>query len=321
MRDRITLHAAAKINFYLGVGAVRSDGYHELTTVFQSLSLHNRVSVEVVDKPALLGPCVHEVTVSGLGARNVPRDESNLVVRAANQYLTEYVKAISAPSTPIVSIHIDKRIPTAGGMAGGSADAAATLRICQRLFPLPEHVLLEIAAELGADVPFCCVGGTQLGTGKGEQLVPMMSRGEYHLALAFARDGLSTPTVFAKLDSMREEGKLSAVSASEEQQRRNQLASALLSGDARQVAQQLHNDLQPAALSLMPALRTTLEVGRSAGALGGLVSGSGPSVFFLCDGPESALAVRDELLSSGAAYDAAVAHTVGSGVSDEHARQ
>ncbi|WKD61628.1 4-diphosphocytidyl-2-C-methyl-D-erythritol kinase [Corynebacterium ciconiae DSM 44920] len=304
-----SVRACAKINFFLGVGAARADGFHELTTVFQSLSNHNVVRLSPASGPAQLGEYVASVSASGLAARSVPLDASNLVVAAASRYLAEVAANHPEIQLPVLDIHIHKGIPTAGGMAGGSADAAAVLHALSDYAPLPRQRVLEIAAELGSDVPFSLVGGTQLGTGRGERLVPMLSRGTYHLALGIQKQGLKTPEVFAKLDEMRAAGK-----TAEPNTDTSALATALVSGKPAAVAAEMHNDLQPAALSLMPALRATLAAGKDAGALCGIVSGSGPTTAFLCDSADAAEVVAEDLRDSGTVFDAFAVHTVPQGI-------
>ena len=242
---------------------VRLDGYHELTTVFQSLALADRVSVSVCE--GIAG--VASLSISGADADKVPTDSSNLVWKAAEL----------AGVSQALDVHIDKGIPVAGGMAGGSADSAAMLRIMAALNGLDDAQLEKIAAQLGSDVPFTLHGGTMLGTGRGEKLEPLPTSGEYHWVLAVSSEGLSTPTVFATLDELRETNpelpRAGAVDA---------LASALLTGDPEQVAPHLANDLQAAAVALRPGLQDILDAGIQAGALNGIVSGSGPTCAFLC---------------------------------------
>ena len=179
---------------------------------------------------------------------------------------------------PDVAITIEKSIPVAGGMAGGSADAAAVLVAMNSLWELgvPRRDLHTLAAQLGSDVPFALHGGTALGTGRGEELATVLARNTFHWVLAFADGGLSTPAVFAEIDRLRE--------PTDRQRPPPRLddpepvLAALASGDPSQLAPLLGNDLQPAALSLDPGLRRTLRAGTEAGALAGIVSGSGPDV-------------------------------------------
>ena len=261
MRHEAVAHG--KVNLHLGVGDARPDGYHELTTVFQSLALADRVNVSVCEGTA----GVASLSISGADADKVPTDSSNLVCKAAEL----------AGVSQALDVHIDKGIPVAGGMAGGSADSAAMLRIMAELNGLDDAQLDEIAAQLGSDVPFTLHGGTMLGTGRGEKLEPLPTSGEYHWVLAVSSEGLSTPKVFATLDELRETNpelpRAGAVDA---------LASALLTGDPKQVAPHLANDLQAAAVALRPGLQDILDAGIQAGALNGIVSGSGPTCAFLC---------------------------------------
>ncbi len=285
----ITVRAAAKINLHLSVGAERADGYHELTTVFQAVSLFDDVTVREAARLS--------VRTVGEGAAQVPDDPaSNLAARAA----------LRVDPDARLDIAIDKAIPVAGGMAGGSADAAASLLACTRLLGVDwgRAELSAAAADLGSDVPFALHGGTALGTGRGERLSPVLSRGEYHWVLAIAKTGLSTPTVFAELDRLRAKEGVPGAGA----QPPDELLLALASGDVARVAGQLHNDLQPAALSLQPVLRRTLRAGTDAGALAGIVSGSGPTCAFLCADEESAVRVAAELAGAGVAKSVGTAH-------------
>jgi len=183
----------------------------------------------------------------------------------------------------------------AGGMAGGSADAAAALVACDALWQtgLSRHELLELAGELGSDVPFSLVGGTALGTGRGEVLTPVLARGRFEWVVAVADGGLSTPAVYAECDRLRGDA------AVREPRVSDALMAALRAGDADALGAALHNDLQDAACSLRPELLQTLETGAQAGALGGLVSGSGPSVVFLARGKEHAIDIAVALSATG----------------------
>lgn len=286
--DSVTARAPSKVNLHLGVGPRRPDGYHDLVTVFQALSLHDDVRVSPGTDLT--------VSVRGEGASAVPDDSSNLAARAV-QALAEW-----CGRSPVAAIDIDKSIPVAGGMAGGSADAAAALVAAAAMWKLDvdRDDLSEIAAGLGSDVPFALHGATALGTGRGEQLISVLSRGEFHWVLALAREGLSTPQVYAELDRLRDNRSDDAM-ADDPLRRPDDLMQALAAGDPRAVAPLLHNDLQPAALSLQPALRRTLRAGVDAGALNGIVSGSGPTCAFLCLDEGSAVNVAAELSGAGVA--------------------
>jgi len=277
----VIVRAPSKVNLHLGVGDLRADGYHDLTTVFQALSLS--------DDLRIAPSTVLSVRVTGEGAAQVPTDRTNLVWKAAVRL------AHLAGRAPLVEIAITKGIPVAGGMAGGSADAAAALVGLNELWELglARDELAVIAAELGSDVPFSLHGGTALGTGRGERLLPVLSRNTFHWVLALAKDGLSTPSVFAELDRLRANGDPPRLGEPQD------LMQALASGDPAQLAPLLGNDLQAAALSLKPELRRTLRAGVTAGALAALVSGSGPTCAFLCESADSAISVAAELAGAG----------------------
>ncbi|KUH86195.1 MULTISPECIES: 4-(cytidine 5'-diphospho)-2-C-methyl-D-erythritol kinase [unclassified Mycobacterium] len=282
----VTVRVPGKVNLYLEVGDRRDDGYHELTTVFHAVSLLDEVTVRNAD--------MLTVEMSGEGAESLPTDERNLAWRAA-ELMAEHVGR-----APDVAIVIEKSIPVAGGMAGGSADAAAVLVAMNTLWELgvPRRDLHALAAQLGSDVPFALHGGTALGTGRGEELATVLARTTFHWVLAFADGGLSTPAVFAEIDRLRE---------TEESDRKapprlddpEPVLAALASGDAAELAPLLGNDLQPAALRLDPGLRRTLRAGTEAGALAGIVSGSGPTCAFLCASASAAVDVGAQLAGAG----------------------
>lgn len=276
-----------KINLHLAVGAVRPDGYHDLTTVFQAVALHD----EVIVRPAR----ALKITVEGEGARAVPTDRTNLAWRAAE------LLAASAGVPAAVHVELRRSIPVAGGMAGGSADGAATLLACAALWELsttkPE--LADLAAELGSDVAFPLTGGTALGTGRGERLTPVLTSGEFHWVLAIAPFGISTAAAYAELDRLRAENAAPApIGAPDEQ------LDALRSGDAARLAPTLANDLQAAALSVRPELGDVLAAGVAGGALAGIVSGSGPTCAFLCADASATRAVVAELTAASACRSA-----------------
>jgi len=279
----VTVRVPGKVNLFLAVGDLRDDGYHELTTVFHAVSLFDEITVRNADMLSL--------ELSGEGVEELPTDHRNLAWRAA-EALAEHVGR-----APDVAISVEKSIPVAGGMAGGSADAAAVLVAINALWELgvPRRDLHALAAELGSDVPFALHGGTALGTGRGEQLATVLARNTFHWVLAFGKRGLSTPKVFAEIDRLREDGRGKMPRLEEPEP----LLAALASGDAMQLAPLLGNDLQSAALSLDSGLRRTLRAGQDAGALAGIVSGSGPTCAFLCASASSAIDVGVELAGAG----------------------
>ncbi len=291
----ITVRAPAKVNLELDVGAPRPDGYHDVATVYHAVSLADDVTASPPPRGA---DGEVSVSVEGLGSDRVPLDGTNLAVRAA-VLLAEHTGVESG-----VHLHIRKGIPVAGGMAGGSADAAAALVACDALWHtgLSREELRELAADLGADVPFALVGGTAVGTGRGEELTPALARGEYQWVIALSEAGLSTPAVYAELDRLRSGRRVAPPRVSDA------LMQALLRGDAEGLGAHLSNDLQPAACSLAPDLERTLEVGYEYGALGGLVSGSGPTVAFLVRDAEQALDISAALLAGGTVAQVRRAH-------------
>lgn len=279
----VTVQAPGKLNLFLTVGDRRPDGYHELTTVFHAVSLVDELTVRNSDLLSL--------DVVGEGADLLPTDENNLAWQAA-ELMAEHVGR-----SPDVAITVDKSIPVAGGMAGGSADAAAVLVAMNTLWELgvPRRDLHSLATRLGSDVPFALHGGTALGTGRGEQLATVLTRDTFYWVLALAERGLSTAAVFGELDRLRAAGR--AASRLDEPE---PVLAALASGDPQQLAPLLGNDLQAAAISLDPLLRRTLRAGAEAGALAGVVSGSGPTCAFLCASAGSAAEVATELALAGA---------------------
>jgi 4-diphosphocytidyl-2-C-methyl-D-erythritol kinase len=282
----VTVRVPGKVNLYLGVGDRRDDGYHELTTVFHAVSLLDEVTVRNAD--------VLSLEMAGEGVESLPADERNLAWRAA-ELMAEHVGR-----APDVAISIEKSIPVAGGMAGGSADAAAVLVAMNALWELgvPRRDLHALAAQLGSDVPFALHGGTALGTGRGEELATVLARSTFHWVLAFADGGLSTPAVFSEIDRLRE-----TAGAGRDQPPRLEdpepVLAALASGNPAELAPLLGNDLQPAALSLNPGLRRTLRAGTNAGALAGIVSGSGPTCAFLCASAAAAIDIGAQLAGAG----------------------
>ncbi len=280
----VTVRVPGKVNLYLEVGDLRDDRYHELTTLFHAVSLFDEVTVRNAD--------LLSIEMSGEGVAGLPTDNRNLAWRAA-ELMAEHVGR-----APDVAISIAKSIPVAGGMAGGSADAAAVLVGMNTLWELgvARRDLHTLAAKLGSDVPFALHGGTALGTGRGEQLATVLARSTFHWVLAFAEKGLSTPAVFGEIDRLRGAPDRDAPPRLDDVE---PVLAALSSGDPRELGALLGNDLQPAALSLRPDLRRTLRAGTEAGALAGLVSGSGPTCAFLCESEEGAVQVGAALSGAG----------------------
>jgi 4-diphosphocytidyl-2-C-methyl-D-erythritol kinase len=277
----ITVRVPAKINIYLGVGSLRPDGFHELDTVFHAVGLYDTVTAAASDGLSLV--------LGGPESAGLPTDESNLAWRAAT------LLAAYAGIEPRVALNVEKSIPVAAGLAGGSADAAGALVACARLWnlPVPRDELSELAAQLGSDVPFALLGGTAHGTGRGERLHPVAGVGAYHWVLAAADEGLSTPAVYRELDRQRAAGTAPAPLTGS-----SELLAALSTTRPDDLAPHLANDLEPAAARLAPGLDVTSEAGLRAGALAGIVSGSGPTFAFLAEDAEHAERVAYELTAS-----------------------
>jgi 4-diphosphocytidyl-2-C-methyl-D-erythritol kinase len=275
------VRAPAKVNLHLSVGPLRSDGFHDLHTVYQAVGLYDEVELTRAD--ALT------VTVTGEAAEQVPADETNLAARAVALLGQETGHA------PHLRIAIRKGIPLAGGCAGGSADAAAALVGADALWgtAVSKDRMARIAARLGSDVPFALHGGTALGTGRGERLTPVLADGDYTWVLAVAEGGLSTPAVYAELDRQRASGPVGVVGDP------SAVLAALRAGDPVLLGRALSNDLQPAAVALRPALDALLSSARALGALGVLVSGSGPTVALLARDGGHADALATALVRDG----------------------
>ena len=282
--NSVTVRVPAKVNLQLSVGPREADGFHNLVSVFQAISIFDDVTVSRGAPGSGIS-----ISVSGEQTHGVPADASNLAVKAAQLMIDRF------DINSDLQLDVKKSIPVAGGMAGGSADAAATLVALDALFQLElsREELHRLGSELGSDVPFMISGGTAVGQGRGDQLTAALSRGTYHWVLALSSVGLSTPAVYAECDRMRAELEIAPPQVSDA------LMQSLLAADAQAVGRALTNDLQSAACSLRPALSLVLEVGRDYGALGAIVSGSGPTVAFLVADEEAGLDLAVALTASG----------------------
>ncbi len=280
----VTVRVPAKVNLQLAVGPREADGYHNLVSVFQAISIYDDVTIS----KAAPGSGI-TIAITGDHTHGVPADATNLAVKAAQLIADEYDFAVD------IHIEVSKSIPVAGGMAGGSADAAAVIVGLNELFDLEmsREEMLEFGSQLGSDVPFMITGGTAIGQGRGDQLTAALSRGTYHWVLALSTVGLSTPAVYQECDRLRAGLDIAAPQTSDA------LMQSLLTADPKAVGLALQNDLQSAACSLRPALTLVLDVGEEYGALGAIVSGSGPTVAFLVGDEEQGLDLAVALTSSG----------------------
>lgn len=290
MTKSVTVRVPGKVNVYLGVGPREFSGYHELATIFQAVGIYDEVTVSAADS----------LKISGLGtyADQIPTDETNLAWKAAQ------LVARACGEDPNIHIQIDKSIPIAAGMAGGSADAAATLVACDTYWNsgIPRDQLDAMAATLGSDVPFMLHGGCALGVGRGDVLSPVMIRGSFHWVFATFDEGLSTAQIYEKTDEMR------GLEFEAEPEVPTELLSALARGDAPALGRLLHNDLQLAATTSRPLLGRVLEQGIDYGALGAIVSGSGPTCAFLVRDESSAIDLVVALKASGLVDDVLRTH-------------
>ncbi|MEY2635214.1 MAG: hypothetical protein RIS75_1154 [Actinomycetota bacterium] len=277
--QKVFVQAPAKVNLALMVGAVAPNGFHPVETIYQAVNLYD-------DIIATAAPTL-SLTVEGEGAELAGDGPSNLAWKAA------VLLAQTAGIEPAVALHIRKRIPVAGGMAGGSADAAGALIACDALWNLgtPREELLALAAQLGSDIPFSVVGGTALGRGRGDELTTLIARGDFHWVFALSDDGLSTPAVYKEFDSGSDIVESPEVS--------HALVAAISAGDVKAAAALFINDLQAPALRLKPSLAQVLRIGNELGAQASLVSGSGPTCAFLAKSEEHAIDLAIELQASG----------------------
>ena len=301
----VSVSAPGKVNLFLALGAARPDGYHPLNTIFAQIGLSETVTVSplkslatTAPQPASTAPVSSASSAPALAApaaqsdsapaaqtggprielaltrpdSNVPLDHTNLAYRAAQAVAQQ--AAQRGLATPDVRILLDKAVPVAGGMAGGSADAAATLKACNEFWQvgLSLEELAHLGAQLGADVPFGLYGGVALGTGRGDLIEPLKAApGPYYWTFALQDKGLSTAAVFKHFDAT-----VQAPPAADMPP--EQLLAALEAGDVAEVSRHIRNDLQATAIDLRPELGQLIDLAERAGALAAMVSGSGPTV-------------------------------------------
>ncbi len=296
----VAVRVPAKLNLFLAVRGLRPDGYHELVSVFQTVSLYDRLRAGVVGPPGrghhpsarrrMRLRLVHD------GGPGIPAAEDNLAVKAARALGTAagvidlaFVDGRAGtpadpeaehPASPYTIMDLRKGIPVAGGMAGGSADAAAALVALNQLWgcDLSRDALREVGGQLGSDVPFCVVGGTALATGRGTELAQVLCRGTFHWVVCQAREALSTREVYRSWDRHCRGSEIEP----------DAVLHALRNQDAEALGAALHNDLQPAAFTLRPSLEEDREALLDAGALGVLLSGSGPTLLALTESTSGA---------------------------------
>jgi 4-diphosphocytidyl-2-C-methyl-D-erythritol kinase len=278
-----TVRAPAKINLHLGVGAPREDGFHPLHTVYQAVGICDDVTVS-----RSAGWSLGVTVPDWMDPDLVPVIGDNIVDRVARLLADHH--GIDA----VAEVSIAKSIPIAGGMAGGSADAAAALVALDRLWEVDtrDEDLLRIAAELGSDVPFALIGGTAIGTGRGELVERVRDDGTWWWVAVIDTEGMSTPAVYRHFDELNPD-------ADSEPPTADDLLEAIATGDVDLLAASLRNDLQEAAFDLRPGLSDVIDLGQREGALRGIVSGSGPTCVFLTDSSDAARAVAGAFTADG----------------------
>lgn len=310
----VRVKAPGKINVSFRVGPLRPDGYHRVASVYLAVSLYEEVSATCTAEPGVTVSL--KDTGSSAEELGIPLDGTNLAVRAA-KLMAEVTEHATG-----VHLEITKRVPVAGGMGGGSADAAATLLACDTLWNsgLSRDELAHLAAELGADVPFALLGGAAVGLGVGDELTPALAPAQLHWVLVQADYGLSTPAVYHQLDRLRAAAGVQEAAAPAAVQGSGSVPGmpaepaealempgrvdpavlqALRAGDAEALAAVLVNDLQPASVALAPQLQEVLDSGRRHGALASLVSGSGPTIAMLATDESAARELAEVLKAEG----------------------
>ncbi|MGX7669131.1 4-(cytidine 5'-diphospho)-2-C-methyl-D-erythritol kinase [Plantactinospora sp. DSM 117369] len=293
---RVSVRAPAKVNLHHSVGPRRNDGYHELVTILQAVSLYDEVSAELDD-----GLTVDVQAKQSIAVDQVPHDSTNLAIRAA------MALAERAGVDPNVRLTLTKSIPVAGGMAGGSADAAAALVACNELWKtgLNREDLREIAKRLGSDVPFPLFGGTALGTGRGERLTGIPTEGRFHWVFALTKQGMPTPLVYSEYDRYHQ---LDGRAILDPSRPSGDLMGALASGDPKELGLALMNDLNKISVRIRPDLQRTLNVGVDFGVLGASIPGTGPTCAFLIESQDHAPVLARHLVSSGSCHAAVYAY-------------
>jgi 4-diphosphocytidyl-2-C-methyl-D-erythritol kinase len=291
---RVDVRVPAKVNLFLAVRGLRDDGYHELVSIMQTISLRDRVTARIDGDPSFLHPAMRQklrVEFTHDGTAGVPDDGDNLVVRAAKALLAQLGGNGGAPADDphalVTRLHLEKEIPVAAGMAGGSADAAAALLALNALWDagLERDDLRALAADLGADVPFCVTGGTALATGTGTATAQVLCRGTFHWVVGMSSEPLSTPAVYRTFDERCQPSRVEP----------DVVLHALRTGDAEILGAALHNDLEEAAFHLRPGLRDARDQMLEAGALGAVVSGSGPTLLALAEDRVAASRIHAEV--------------------------
>lgn len=285
-----SLIAPAKINLYLEILGDRPDGYHELAMILQSIELADQIDVRAIGTDTILIHCDHP---------QVPSDRTNLAYRAAELMAKEFPQVFAQFGG--VEITIKKQIPVAAGLAGGSTDAAAVLVGIDMMWQLglTQPELQDLAARLGSDVPFCLAGGTAIATGRGEELSPLPDLDHLYVVLAKNRN-LMVSTAWAYQTYRNQFGHSYVRDTQSLESRATRVHSgpivhAIYNKDGSQIGQLLHNDLEKVVLPTTPQVAQLREAFHSSGALGTMMSGSGPTVFALCQSQAQAQEIEQNV--------------------------
>lgn len=275
--------AYAKINLYLDVTSRREDGYHNICSVMQTISLSDKISLTLSEEKNDSISC---------NIDDIPTDERNLAIKALNAFRNETGLNFGA------KIHIEKNIPISGGLAGGSSDAAAVIRILSKAseIKLPDDKLIKIATKVGADVPFCLFGGTMLVTGIGDMLKPLPTCPKMYCVIANSGEGVSTPWAYSMLDNKYDNFTICRENSS---QSFDFLLKSLENSDIKGVQNNIYNIFEEVIEAERPLVNKIKQIMHSSGAEACLMSGSGPSVFGFFDDEKTASDARDILLKMG----------------------
>lgn len=277
--------AYAKINLYLDVTAKRADGYHDIVSIMQTVDLCDEVNVRVCEDQG------SRITLR-CDLPELPCDGRNLAYRAAERYFTGQVPCG-------IEIDIKKNIPMQAGLAGGSADCAAVLRALNAHFgKYDEQELLALGASLGADVPFCLVGGTRITRGIGEIMQACVPMPDCALVIARGGEGISTPWAYGALDAKFGDFTLQGIAS---EQRLGRIVGAMEQGDLAAMSDAMYNIFESVVLPVHEVAATAKKIMLAGGAIGALMSGSGPSVVGIFADENAARAVRDEIAQTGVA--------------------
>jgi len=270
---------AGKVNLYLDVLSDGASGFHQVKSIMQSITLYDRVVVSAIKD------CATDISIE-CELPFIPTDERNIAHVASKLFLSEI------GSTAKINIRLQKRIPVAGGMAGGSADGAAVLMALNRLYgnPLSKDALLALGAKLGSDVPFCIMGKTALCEGRGEIITPIKNRARLLYLIVPSSESVSTPWAYSELDRIYGDFK---GREAENEARFSRLMDALANGDVSGICANMYNIFESVILEQRPLAKRAKELLIEGGAIGAMMSGSGPTVFGIFESEK----VRETALS------------------------